>query len=34
MLVIAAIGVPLVLAYTVLVYKVFVGKVAARGEGY
>jgi len=34
MLIIAAIGVPVVLAYTALIYKTFVGKVSARGEGY
>ena len=34
MLIIAAIGVPLVLAYTTLVYKTFAGKVQTGGEGY
>jgi cytochrome d ubiquinol oxidase subunit II len=34
MLIIAVIGVPIVLAYTALIYKTFVGKVSARGEGY
>jgi len=34
MLIIAAIGVPLVLAYTTLVYKTFAGKVQTDGEGY
>ena len=34
MLIIAAIGVPLVLAYTVLVYRIFAGKVSGIGEGY
>ncbi len=34
MAVIAVIGVPLVLFYTYLVYRVFAGKVRAGGEGY
>ena len=34
MLIIAAIGVPLVLFYFYLIYKVFAGKVKLDGEGY
>jgi cytochrome bd ubiquinol oxidase subunit II len=34
MLIIAAIGVPLVLVYVFLVYKIFAGKVDPEGEGY
>jgi cytochrome bd ubiquinol oxidase subunit II len=34
MLIIAAIGVPLVLYYMYLIYKTFAGKVGAEGEGY
>ena len=34
MSIIALIGVPLVLFYMYLVYKVFAGKVQAEGEGY
>ena len=34
MLIIAAIGVPLVLFYFYLVYKIFAGKIQLDGEGY
>ena len=34
MLVIALIGMPIVMAYTAYVYKVFAGKVALEEEGY
>ena len=34
MLILALIGVPIVLAYTVLVYRVFRGKVAATDADY
>jgi cytochrome d ubiquinol oxidase subunit II len=34
MLIIAAIGVPLVLFYVYLVYKIFAGKIKLDGEGY
>ena len=34
MAIIAAIGVPLVLFYFYLIYRIFAGKVQAGGEGY
>ena len=34
MLIIAAIGVPLVLFYFFLIYKIFAGKIRLDGEGY